>query len=76
MAAAALETSKDPVYESCYKDRLLTFDDLKPVMSKTLGQIKVILESQRKELKEAGTLNLPYCFSWSSMAQYDAGLGP
>ena len=30
----------------------------------------------RKELKEANTLNLPYCFSWSSMAQYDAGMGP
>ena len=34
MAAAALETSKDPVYESCYKDRLLTFDDRKPERSK------------------------------------------
>ena len=31
--------------------------------------------SLRKESKEAGTLNLPYCFSWSSLAQYDFGMG-
>ena len=39
-------------------------------------QIKGHILKPKKELKDAGTLNLPYCFSWSSMAQYDAGLGP
>ena len=42
MSAAAIETSKDPVYESCYKDRPYSFGGEILTRKPNEGQLKVI----------------------------------